>query len=80
MAIAIESAWLTVALIVCTVGLAAILATGELVGDWFSDTVHVAVQILVDLFLRSRVIDLGRERPWAEATFDESVALQISVL
>ena len=80
MAITIESAWLTVALIVCAVGLAAIFATRELVGDWLSDTVHVAVQILVDFLFRSRVIDLGRERPRTEATFDKSVALQISVL
>lgn len=80
MAITIESAWLTVALIVRAVGLAAILATGELVGDRSRDTVHVVVQILVDHLLRGRVIDLGRERPRAEATFDESIALQISIL
>ena len=80
MAITIESAWLSVALIVRAVRLATILATRELVGDRFSDTVHVVVQILVDHLLRGRVIDLGRERPRAEATFDESIALQISVL
>ena len=81
MAITIESAWLAVALIVYAVGLAAIFAAGELVGDGCGDAVHVAVKtVLVDHFLRHRVIDLRRERPRAEAAFNERIALQISVL